>query len=112
MCSAKSYVVVVKAVLLAVAIVVAPNLSADNAKALIKEGRNKAQGCTRCHGRYGLQAAAQQQGSGTLVGAFVKRELENFRTGSRQHAIMSAVAARLSDTDIKAISAWFDSIQK
>ena len=88
--------------------------AADNAAdaniALIKAGRAKAQGCTRCHGRHGIRQAAKTSRFEGSTGAFATRELLAFREGSRNHVIMSGVAKTLSDDDIRAISAWLDSL--
>lgn len=97
--------------LLAASFMISLPANAGNLSALAKQGRNKAQNCTRCHGRLGIQKAAERAGMGTTVGKFAQRELMNFRAGLRQHVIMSGVATTLTDKDIEAISAWLDSIQ-
>ena len=93
--------------------VVAGGSTSDKAAlntAMIKAGRSKAQGCTRCHGRVGLkQLAERSQWSGT-VGAFITRELVAFREKYRLHPVMNSVAAPLTDEDILQISSWFDSL--
>ena len=78
----------------------------------IKSGRAKAQGCTRCHGRLGLAKLAERDGWDGPIGGFITRELVSFRDGYRSHAVMSAVAAPLSDEDILQISLWFESLAK
>jgi len=84
---------------------------ADETLAMIKKGRAKAQGCTRCHGRKGIATAAKKAGMSSTVGFFAKTELEAFKSGSRVHPIMTAVAKALSEEDIRYIAIWLDSLQ-
>lgn len=79
-------------------------------KAAIKRGRSKAQGCTRCHGRDGIQRLAKANGWNGPVGLFVVKQLTELRDGVSQHAIMTDIAKGLNDEDISEISAWIQSL--
>jgi len=81
------------------------------AQALIKKGRARGQGCTHCHGRYGIRKAAERAGMDASVGLFAERELLAYKSGARIHPTMSAISKTLSTEDIQAISAWLDSIR-
>ena len=78
--------------------------------ARIKSGRAKSQGCTRCHGRNGIQRLAVASGFDGTVGGFVTVTLTELRDGIRHHNIMSGIAAPLSDEDIGDIAAWAQSL--
>lgn len=75
-----------------------------------KAGRAKAQGCTRCHGRKGIQQLAQSAGWTEDVGSFAQKGLTEFRDGTRVNNIMAGVAKNLSDQDIQDISYWLNAI--
>lgn len=106
--------VVFIAVVFIVAMLLSPLASnetrADDNAALVKKGRAKAQGCTGCHGRTGMAEAASRAGVES-VADYTSRELTAFKTGSRSHPIMTAVAKTLSDEDITLIALWFESIR-
>lgn len=79
--------------------------------ALIKKGRARGQGCLHCHGRYGIRDAAKRAGMESAVSQYTIEALTAFKTGSRTHLVMNAIAQQLSDADIQAISVWLDSIE-
>lgn len=83
----------------------------DSNAAMVKAGRAKAQGCTRCHGRTGLKQLADRNKWGGTIGAFITKELVEFREKYRLHPVMNSVAAPLTDEDILQISVWFDSLK-
>lgn len=85
-------------------------VQADDNAALIKQGRAKAQGCTHCHGRNGIAEAANRAGAES-VGLFAREELLAYKSGTRSHPTMSAIAQALSDDDIDLIARWLDSVQ-
>ncbi|MEV8466874.1 c-type cytochrome [Fluviibacterium sp. DFM31] len=63
--------------------------------------------CVGCHGVNGL---AQIEDAPNLAGEtvmYIDTQLKAFRVGKRQHDIMSAVAAELSDDDIRAAAEWY-----
>jgi|GEM_PF-2667229 len=76
----------------------------------IKTGRAKAQGCTRCHGRNGIQALAENNGWTDPVGQFVTLRLTELREGVTYHPVMTDIAVPLTDEDISDISAWIQSL--
>jgi len=77
---------------------------------LIKMGRAKSQSCTRCHGRTGMAALANSVDWEQSVAEFVVKQLTELREGKRIHAVMSSIAAPLSDQEIALIAAWYQSV--
>ena len=70
-----------------------------------------AKGCIGCHGAGGVSAVAANP---TLKGQsadFVSKTLTDFRSGARQNPIMNAMAAGLSDADIKNIADYIGSLK-
>ncbi len=76
----------------------------------IKAGRGKAQLCTRCHGRLGMLHAISKNDYEGTVEAFVIKELVDFRTGARVHAVMTSISQTLSDQDINDVAAWYQAV--
>jgi len=77
---------------------------------IIKQGRAKAQGCTRCHGRAGMQSLAKKAQWENSISTYVIKQLLLFRGKRRVHEIMNAVAEPLSDDDIYKIAIWYESV--
>ena len=74
-------------------------------------GKAKAQQCAVCHGIDGL---AKRPDAPHLAGEsdlYLKKQLEAFRSGARQHEIMTIIAEALSDEDIGDLAAWYSSIK-
>ena len=38
---------------------------------------------------------------------YISTQLKAFRNGKRKHPVMTAIAANLSDEDIRAVSRWY-----
>lgn len=79
-------------------------------KKLVKMGRAKSQGCTRCHGRSGMQSLAESNGWPESIAEFVAVQLTAFRDGKRSHEIMSSIAKPMSDQDIALVALWYQSV--
>ncbi|MEM7496601.1 MAG: c-type cytochrome [Pseudomonadota bacterium] len=74
-------------------------------------GREKAGQCKVCHGIDGI---ARMPIAPHIAGEnmqYLVTQLRAFRSGKREHEIMSVVAAGLSDDDIDDLSAWYASIE-
>ncbi len=73
------------------------------------KGKSKFAMCTGCHG-----ATAQGRGSfPTLAGqqtAYLKKQLVNFKNGSRKGGPMKAIVSSLSDQDINEIATYLGSL--
>ena len=84
----------------------APGVGADAAV-----GRTKAGACRTCHGIDGvarIPIAPHIAGESRI---YLETQLKAFRSGKRQHEIMSVVAGQLSDEDIADLAAWYSSIE-
>jgi cytochrome c553 len=74
-------------------------------------GRKKAAGqCQTCHGIDGLARIPEAPHIAGESEVYLTNQLEAFRSGRRQHPIMSVVAQGLSDEDIADVAAWYSSI--
>jgi cytochrome c553 len=86
-----------------------PPVSAGGEPSLANAGRTKASMCLGCHG-------ATAEGNGEiprLAGQhpeYLQRQLNYFKTGARKSSHMQAIAADLTDADIKELAAYFGSL--
>ncbi|MEM9370605.1 MAG: cytochrome c [Pseudomonadota bacterium] len=74
-------------------------------------GKKKAGQCRTCHG---LDGIAQIPIAPHLAGEsqiYLETQLKAFRSGKREHEMMTVVAKGLSDDDIRDLSAWYASIK-
>ncbi|MEO1467628.1 MAG: c-type cytochrome [Pseudomonadota bacterium] len=75
------------------------------------EGRKIARQCSQCHGIDGI---AQIPIAPHIAGEneiYLRTQLQHFRSGKREHEIMSIIAGGMSDQQIEDVSAWYASIQ-
>lgn len=87
---------------------------ADHGRRLAEQGRwaDQVPACVQCHGPGGRGIAPHFP---TLAGqhaAYISSQITAWKNGQRHNdpnGLMSAVAERLTDTDIQAVSAWFAS---
>lgn len=66
--------------------------------------------CPACHGADGIavvEDAPNLAGEDTI---YLETQLKAFRSGKRQHEVMSAIAAELDDAEIRAVSEWYAAI--
>jgi cytochrome c553 len=73
-------------------------------------GRAKARQCATCHGMDGIAKIPIAPHIAGENFTYLQTQLRNFRSGKREHEIMSVVAAALSDADIDDLSTWYASI--
>lgn len=102
-----------KILLLALSLSVGGVYAADDAvelEGVLKQGRAKAQGCTRCHGRDGMAKFVREAKWDGSISTYVIKQLLLFRGKRRTHEIMSAVSAPLTNIDIYEIALWYESV--
>jgi len=86
-----------------------PPVTMGGESAMAKAGQTKASMCLGCHG-------PEAQGNGQiprLAGQhpeYLERQLNYFKTGARKSGHMQAIAATLSEADIKQLAAYFGSL--
>jgi cytochrome c553 len=84
------------------------NSFADDAR----DGRAKADAaCALCHGHNGI---ATMPGAPNLAGQqpiYLSEQLKNYRSGKRQHEVMSYIAKPLTDAEITQLASWYSSIK-
>lgn len=84
--------------------------SAQPATASLRAGKSEGMApetCVSCHGPDGLatiEDAPNLAGENTI---YIDTQLKAFRSGKRTHAVMSEVAADMSDAEIRAVADWY-----
>jgi cytochrome c553 len=74
-------------------------------------GRTKAAACATCHGQTGISVLPNAPNLAGQPGIYLEEQLRNYRSGKRQHEVMSIVAKPLSDADIEDLAAWYAAIR-
>lgn len=97
---------------LAMSIVIAPmGISNAYAAGSVKEGSAKARACQVCHGKGGKSTKEAYPILAGQHAAYLRKQLQAFRAGTRKDPIMNGMAIELSDQDIEDLAAFFSSIE-
>jgi cytochrome c553 len=73
-------------------------------------GRAKAGPCAVCHGQNGIAVTPMTANLAGQQRDYLEETLKNYRSGKRQHEVMTIMAKPLSDDDIANLAAWYSSI--
>jgi cytochrome c553 len=87
--------------------------AAHGAEAALPEGVAAADApaaCVSCHGADGLSVALDAPNLAGEVGIYIDTQLKAFRSGKREHALMSQIAAGMTDEEIRAAADWYASV--
>jgi cytochrome c553 len=74
-------------------------------------GRQKAAACAVCHGPLGLSVLPDAPNLAGQPPMYLAAQLKSYRSGVRQHEVMSLMAKPLSDADIDNLAAWYGSLK-
>ena len=86
--------------------VAAPAFAADAAN-----GRTLARACSACHGKLGLASDPEVPHLAGQSALYVRKALEDYRSGARQDRRMTIMAEALTDEAIADLAAWYESIE-
>ncbi|MDP3700198.1 MAG: c-type cytochrome [Hylemonella sp.] len=100
--------------LMLAAVLAAPALAAQDAKAPAKPDLVKGEAkyvavCASCHGADGNSAIAANPKLAGQHPAYLVKQLQEFKSGKRNNAVMTGFAAMLSDDDMTNMAAWLAS---
>ena len=76
----------------------------------VAAGKAKAQACAVCHGPLGLSQVPNAPNLAGQPEIYLAEQLKAYRSGKRNHEVMSVIAKPLSDEDIDQLSAWYASL--
>lgn len=86
-------------------------LGANTAHADAAVGKSRAQmACGVCHGQQGLSSLPNAPHLAGQPKIYLVEQLRNYRSGKRQHEVMSVIAKQLTDDDIQNVSDWYASL--
>ncbi|MDX1800124.1 MAG: cytochrome c [Marinobacter sp.] len=74
-------------------------------------GRKLAGQCKTCHGLDGIAKIPIAPNLAGESQIYIQNQLKAFRSGKRQHEMMSVVARDLTDKQIADVAAWYESIK-
>lgn len=66
--------------------------------------------CTACHGADGIAAAPGVPNLAGETNIYIDTQLKAFRNGRRAHEVMTAVAADMTDAEIRAAADWYAAV--
>ena len=73
-------------------------------------GKEKSGACSACHGSSGVSGSPMFPNLAGQNGAYVIKQLKDFKSGARTDAMMAPMAANLSDEDMADIAAHYASL--
>jgi cytochrome c553 len=76
------------------------------------QGREKAAGCSNCHGIQGIAPAPNFPNLAGQKEAYLVKALRAYREGERHDPIMKGMVASLSDDNIQNLAAYFASLPR
>jgi cytochrome c553 len=74
-------------------------------------GKQKAISCAACHGQQGLSTVPDAPNLAGQPELYLSTQLKAYRSGARQHEVMTLMAKPLTDADIENLAAWFSSLK-
>lgn len=66
--------------------------------------------CVACHGVDGLHQIPEAPNLAGEANIYIDTQLKAFRSGKRQHEIMSDIAAGMTDAEIRAAADWYAAV--
>ena len=67
--------------------------------------------CATCHGSYGISKGAGVPHLAGQPESYLKEQLQKYKSGERQHQIMSIIAGQLSDDEMSTLASWYSKIK-
>ncbi|WP_426112007.1 c-type cytochrome [Massilia sp. PWRC2] len=92
-------------------VILLPAMARTADSAVLGRGATLALNCTMCHGALGNS----RSNAPNLAGQYpevIAKQLHDYKTGKRSHALMNALSAGLSDDNIAELAAYYASLPK
>ena len=88
----------------------APKVDAAKGEALYSSGDNARNipACVACHGAAGNSTIAQNPKLAAQHGAYIAKQLADFKTPQRNNPVMSSIAQGLTEADMKNVAAYLE----
>lgn len=98
-----------KTVLLSILFVLSLFINKPSSAADIEAGATKSATCAACHGTNGISAVDNYPNLAGQHADYIIKQIKAFQAGERKDAMMSPMAASLSETDMADIAAYYAS---
>lgn len=88
--------------------------ASHTATATLPEGVNvedAPDACVACHGTDGISELTDAPNLAGEVNIYIDTQLKAFRSGNRRHEVMTAIAAELTDDEIREFADWYAAIE-
>ena len=92
--------------ILTAALLASPAIAGD-----LEAGKEKARACRVCHGIDGIAKIPIAPHLAGESQVYIETQLKAFRTGKREHEMMTVIAEGLSDEDISDLARWYSAIE-
>ena len=92
-------------------VIVHAGMMAAGEAASVGKGATLAMACTMCHGAQGMSTSNSPNLAGQYPEVVIKQLLD-YKSGRRSHALMEALARGLSERDIEDLAAYYGSLAK
>lgn len=76
----------------------------------VEAGKAKAAMCQSCHGSAGISSNGQFPNLAGQMPTYLASQLNGFKSGTRDNAMMKGIAVGLSDADVANLAAYFASL--
>lgn len=73
----------------------------------VEAGKAKSAMCAACHGANGISAIPMYPNLAGQKEAYLLKQLQDFKSGSRNNAVMKGMAMTLSDADMENLAAYY-----
>jgi cytochrome c553 len=73
----------------------------------VEAGKAKSAMCAACHGANGISAIPMYPNLAGQKEAYLLKQLQDFKSGSRDNAVMKGMAMTLSDADMENLAAYY-----
>ena len=81
------------------------------AQAQATAGETKARTCAACHGPLGIATMPDTPHIAGQPERYLSEQLKAYRSGKRNHEVMSIIAKPLTDAEIADLAAWYSALQ-
>lgn len=92
-------------------VVLLPGMAREASPDAVGRGATLALNCTMCHGALGMSRSDAPNLAGQYPEVIVK-QLADYKSGKRAHALMAALASKLSPQDMNDLAAYYASLPK
>lgn len=67
--------------------------------------------CTGCHGADGIAVIEEAPHLAGETNIYIETQLKTYRSGKRTHDIMSVIAKKMTDEEIRAVADWYAAVE-